>query len=174
MTAREKIVEIFETNNHLLRIYAEKIVENEEEAKDMVNDVFLKLMENENITHITKSLQAYLYRSVYNNCLNCLKQKEMTYKCYKDMNNNDLDGYHSKNPLALLINEETLTQIEIAIENLPTKCKEIFLLAKMEGLSYKEIADKFGITINTVNKQISIAKQKIKDSLDKQDVIKNV
>lgn len=172
MTSRERIIEIFKTNNHLLRIYAERIVVDKEEAKDMVNDVFLKLMENENNTHITKSLQAYLYKSVYNTCLNCLKNKQITNKYFQDMDTSTLDIQCSKNPLSLLISEETLTHIENAIESLPPKCKKVFLLAKMDGLSYREIAEQLKISVNSVNKQITKALNILRESLEKKDVSK--
>ena len=55
----------------------------------------------------------------------------------------------------LMVNyNESNSQFRIAINNLPTKCQKIFIKCKIEGLSYKEVAQQFGIAESTVNNQM--------------------
>ena len=83
---------------------------------------------------------------------------------YRYMNKN-LDAYDENDPLSLLISEEAVGEIDQAINSLPAKCKEIFILAKLDGYSYQEIAKKLNISMNTVNKQITRAMNKLRNEL---------
>ena len=161
---------IFKTYYRTLCFYAERIVGEKDAAEEIVSDFFLKLWENCNRIHITVSLQAYLYKGVYNNCLKYLEQIKIWHK-YRDhaqyvAENQDLFmSYDDNHPLAILLSEETVVEIEHAIDALPAQCKEVFLLLRMDGLSYQEVAEKLGISINTVRTQITRAITKLRESL---------
>lgn len=64
-----------------------------------------------------------------------------------------------------LSNDDIETLLNNAINKLPDKCREIFILSRMEGLKYKEIADRLEISTKTVENQISIALRKLKVEL---------
>jgi len=163
---------IFKTYYRALCFYAEGIVGEIEAAEEIVSDFFLKLWENREIICITTSLQAYLYKGVYNNCLKYLEHLKVLRK-YREhaqymLDNSDLFQSQTGNdPLSMLISQETVTEIERAINALPAQCKEVFTLARLEGLSYQEIADKLDISINTVRTQITRAMSKLRESLGK-------
>jgi len=72
----------------------------------------------------------------------------------------------SMRQITAMISKEELDAIEQAMNSLPPKCKEIFFLAKLDGYSYQEIADQLKITSNTVKKQIAIAKDKLRKTLE--------
>ena len=55
--------------------------------------------------------------------------------------------------------------IRTAIDSLPKRCRDIFLLSRMEGLKYKEISERLGISVNTVECQMSIALKKLRVKL---------
>lgn len=74
---------------------------------------------------------------------------------------------HKTSKSESLDTDKLLNSIEKAIESLPQKCKEIFVLNKMENLSYKKIAEAKGISIKTVENQIGIALKKIRELLSK-------
>ena len=161
---------VFKTYYRTLCIYAEGIVGEKEAAEDIVSDFFLKLWENREIIHITTSLQAYLYKGVYNNSLKYLEHIKVLHK-YREyaqymIDNRDLFRTQADHhPLSMLISKETVAEIENAIDALPAQCKEVFMLARMEGFSYQEIAEKLGISINTVRTQITRAMDKLRQSL---------
>jgi len=163
---------LFNTYYRTLCFYAEGIVGEKEVAEEIVSDFFLKIWENRELIHITTSLQAYLYKGVYNNCLKYLEHIKVLRK-YREhvryvIENNDLyAAYDDNHPLSLLISQETVAEIEHAIDALPTQCKEVFLLIRMDGFTYQEVAEKLGISINTVRTQITRAMTKLRESLGK-------
>jgi RNA polymerase sigma-70 factor (ECF subfamily) len=161
---------LFKSHYRSLCVYAEELVREKAAAEEVVGDFFLKFWENhENIT-IQISLKAYLYTSIYNNCLKYLEHLKVLQK-YRDyasymVDNKDLWKPVSANyPLANLISQEIVGEIEQAINDLPDQCREIFSLSRFDELSYDEIAQKLGLSINTVRTQMSRALQKLRESL---------
>ena len=163
--------QMFKTYYRTLCFYAEGIVGEKEAAEEIVSDFFLKLWENRENISITVSLQAYLYKGVYNNCLKYLEHIKVWHKYREDaqyrIDNSDLfaGAQDDNDPLSLLISRETVAKIEQAIDTLPAQCKEVFELVRMEGLTYQEVADKLGISINTVRTQITRAMNKLRELL---------
>lgn len=161
---------LFKSHYRNLCIYAEEIVGEKEAAEEIVGDFFLKFWENHNSIEIRISYKSYLYTSIYNNCLSYLEHLKVLKK-YHDyatymINNKDLWHPVSDNyPLANLISQEIVAEIEQAIQELPDHCREIFSLSRFEELSYEEIAQRLGISINTVRTQMSRALQKLRSSL---------
>ncbi len=153
-----------------LYYYAKKITGSKENAEEAVQNTFLKLWEKPEILNIEKSLDSYLYKAVYNNCLNLLKQLQVKKK-YTDnyrrriQDAEDFYKITAENGQAILIANELHEKIESSINKLPKQCKEIFNLSRKEGLKNKEIAEKLEISLNTVTKQISIALSRLRKSL---------
>ena len=148
------------------------IIGEKEAAEEIVSDFFLKLWEERELIHITVSLQAYLYKGISNNCLKYLEHLKVLRKyhdhaCYIAENQDLFTAHDDNNPLSMLISQETVAEIERAIDALPAQCKEVFLLTRMDGLSYQETADKLGVSINTVRTQITRAMTKLRESLGK-------
>jgi len=163
------LIWIFNTYYPWLCIYADKFVECKETAKDIVQDLFTKLWENRMKIDITTSLKAYLYKGVYNNCLNHLShltivQNHIEYTLTMADNDEGLQTSDCDDPLNILILQELEDKIEKAIETLPARCKEVFLLWE-QGFSYEEIVEQLEVSINTVRTQITIAKKKLRDLL---------
>ena len=163
---------MFKTYYRSLCFQAENLVGEKEVAEEIVSDFFLKLWEDREVIHITASLQAYLHKSIYNNCLKYLEHIKVLRK-YHDharyvTENRDLfDMYDDNNPLSMLISQETTATIEHAIDALPAQCKEVFQLTRLEGLTYQEVAKSLGISINTVRTQITRAMTKLREALGK-------
>ena len=136
-----------------LCLYAIHYVRNMELAEDIVQDSFSALWEK---------LKAYLYTMVRNRSLDYLKKEQLF-----DM---------SLSPADL---EETLTDEEAenrslmearmwtAIDALPERCREVFLLNKRDGMKYKEIAELFGISVHTVDNHITKALRLIREGAKK-------
>ena len=162
--------QMFKTYYRTLCFYTEGIVGEKEAAEEIVSDFFLKLWENRENLSITVSLQAYLYKGVYNNCLKHLEHIKVWLKYREDaqyrIDNSDLfQAQDDNNPLSLLISRETVAEIERAIHALPAQCKEVFELVRMEDLTYQEVAEKLGVSINTVRTQITRAMTKLRETL---------
>jgi len=151
----------------LLR-FARQYVVSEEDAKNLVQDVFLKLWEIRDSLPIIENMNAYLFRLIKNRCLNHLQHvlfvekyansMKASYQTELSLKLQALDKYDD----ALMSEEEIEKIISDAINKLPEKCREIFILSRYEELRYKEISDRLGISLNTVENQISIALKKLR------------
>jgi RNA polymerase sigma-70 factor (ECF subfamily) len=103
--------------------------------------------------------KAYLMRSVVNTSLTYIaqnkKQKELTEYHL------EADGTADRN----ILQKELEQKIETALEQLPPKCKAIFVLSRFENLKNKEIAATLGVSLKTVENQMGIALKKLRDEL---------
>ncbi|MGQ8337488.1 RNA polymerase sigma-70 factor [Sunxiuqinia sp. A32] len=150
--------------------YAKKFKLDHFESEEVVQQVFLKFWEIRESLTIEKSISSYLYQSVRNQSINHLKQKLAHQK-----NREELFIRVAQAELFAQISEEDGTSAIIAkeleqeifkaIDTLPEKCREIFLLSRKENLSIKEIANRLNVSTNTVQKQISIALSKLRELL---------
>ena len=158
--------EIYTTYFPLLYNYAFTIVKNRAEAEDAVGDVFLKLWEEKHLRNIETSVKSYLFKSVYNQCINILQREEVREKYanyvqhLQYVNENDSDY-----PLSSLIESELTETLQKAIEKLPPQCRKIFEMSRMEQMTHEEIARKLGVSINTVHMQIKRALGKLRIEL---------
>lgn len=135
-------------------------------AEEIVQDIFMKLWEGHEKYNIEGSIQSYLYGSVRNGSLNYLNRLILERKC----NNETAAHIHrtiayfqisQEDGSSILIDKEFEKSFKKALESLPKKCREIFLLNRKEGLSHSEIADKLGLSRNTIQRQMSIAIEKL-------------
>lgn len=158
---------IYKTYYKSLLNYASRILKDVEASKDAVQQAYYRLWENRSMLTITIFPQAYLYRAVYNNCINSITRKDIIRK-YEEEQLKEL--YFStiiQTPEAemLLERSEIEKAIMISVEALPKKCQEIFILSKMEGLKNKEIAERLGISLKTVESQMTIAIKRLRKDL---------
>ena len=156
-----------------LYYHAKKIVHIETVAKDIVQDSFLKIWENRSKISIQTSLSSYLYHTVYNNSLNYLKHQQIKNDHLNSIKERiekaeSAFAISSDHGQSILIAKELNGQINGAINNLPEKCREIFKLSRFDNLKNHEIADRLNVSINTVQKQISIALKKLRAELSEQ------
>jgi RNA polymerase sigma-70 factor (ECF subfamily) len=131
-------------------------------AENMVQDVFLRLWQKRHEIMITSSMQNYLFRSVKNHCLNFLDHEKIKsgYCKLVIVRESDRNDYGEFFPEIGLLNK-----IEIAIASLPDRRQEIFRLAREEGLKYREIAERLGLSVKTVEAQMTLALKYLRDAL---------
>lgn len=154
---KEKLFkEVYE--NHWLKLYMHllKLVDDEDDAKDLVQEVFTNLWNNFDNVGITTSYSSYLYSSVRNRAINYLAHKKVVINHEKYQETQPQTEYFNR-PDVFLIEKELARQINSEIDNLPPKMAEIFRKSRLENKSYREIAEELDITENTVKKQISRA-----------------
>jgi RNA polymerase sigma-70 factor, ECF subfamily len=151
--------------------YANRFIKNKTSAEEIVQQTFFKLWEKRGSLEITESIIAYLYRAVKNNSLNYLKHQQIVNRYNETYTQSLLEAEEyiaisQETGLSIYIAQELEHKINAAIENLPEQCREIFKMSRFDGLKHIEIADKKGISLNTVQKQISIALSKLKTELN--------
>lgn len=160
--------EIFERYSRLLVNHAYKILGNQDEANDVVQDVFLSIWNKRYELIITGSISSYLYTATKNRVLNRIAHEKVVSRyadSISDFIENDYVFADSK-----LREKELEAIIAKEISLLPEKMREVFLLRKVEELSYEEIAAKLNITDKTAKQQVynsvKILRKKLKSLLN--------
>lgn len=161
---------IFKTYFSYLLNYARQILKDTDAAEEIVESVFLNLWENKSEIKLETSLKSYLFKSVYNHCLNHLKHaqvKERYVLYFKHHVSTDSEGniISADYPISNLIEKELSEIIEKSIQDLPAQCREVFMMSRYQNLKNEEIAQKLNISVNTVRTQISRALAKLRESL---------
>ncbi len=158
--SREAFNILFKKYYSVLCRFCYRIFPSGDVCEEIVQDVFIKIWKDRDETDIKVSVASLLYTMTRNLAINKLR-KEKTRKAYET--SIDIEDEHGG---AGSVNEkkfaEVLTQ---SMAVLPEKCKLIFQLGKLEGLTYDEIADYLGVSTKTVENQMSIAFKKLKAAL---------
>lgn len=155
--------QIFNEYYRPLTLFALKYVENIEDAKEVVQDFFVRLWLRHSDIQISFSLKIYLYQSVRNACLNYLRDNKK--RTQLQQNSITTDVISTDNALENLLVAEQEEMLMKAIDKLPEKCKEIFILSRMERMNNKAIAEQLNISIKTVEAQITIALRRLLEYL---------
>lgn len=147
----------YETLYHIAGQYVSDV----QMAENIVQDVFVNIWESRKTIKIKTNLKSYLCITTKNRCLNYIRQTNIKF-VYIESSNNQLNNIQS--PEVDYISNELIKSIHDAINLLPPKCREIFLLKRLSGLKYKEISEILAISENTVKTQI---KRALKFVIDK-------
>lgn len=123
-------------------------------AKDIVQNIFIRLWEKREKIKAINSLKNFLYKCCYNEFISQYR-KDKKILAFEVEHVNALEELIKNENEALLKKQIELLKIEI--QNLPPRCKKTFLLSKEDGLSNMEIAHKMNVTIKTVESQITKA-----------------
>ena len=171
LSVRENFDSIYVNNFSRLFLFAKEYVLFDEEAENIVQDIFLMLWEKKDILRVDVSLTAYLFTLVKNKCIDFLRHR-MVEQIYSE---NIQQEYNEELNVKLFAlesfdhNFSSEEQIEIllrnAIDKLPERCRLIFIKSRIEGKKYKEIAEELNLSVNTVEGQISIALKKLREEL---------
>ena len=137
-----------------LIFYATRLV-GEEEAEDVVQDVFVELWKRKDRIEIGEQIQAFLYRAVYTRALNVLKHRNVEdgyCTAMEEINRRRAEFYQPDNNEVIrrIEDRELRNEIYQAINELPDKCKEVFKLSYLHEMKNKEIADVMGVSLRTV------------------------
>ena len=166
MDDREAFELLFRRYYHRLCGFANKFLNDLVESEEVVQEVFFRIWQNREKLQMGIDIQPYIFRSVQNVCLNFLKHKkvaneysEILQLLYKEGAECDYSGYEK------MIVRELEVKINIAIDGLPDECRKIFLMNRNDGLKYSEIAEQLGISVKTVETQISRALKKLREEL---------
>lgn len=153
---------------HNLVVYCSNLTKDQARAEDIVQQTFVKLWIKKDSLQIQSSIKGYLYRAVYNTFLKEYQKVKKEERALIEMKNNAL--------LSLVddienIDQQRIKLLESAIEQLPRKNREIFLLSKKSGYKYREIALQMDISEKAVEKHISRAKKSIKNWFENHKVV---
>lgn len=149
--------QLFETFHKPLCFFSNRILRDEAVSEDIVQEIFLKLWEMKSEDcHRIKTIQSFLYVTAQNRCLNYLRDREI-----RDRHNRKLQPEEPDEDdfLCRQIHAEVIAELFAAVEELPDKCKDIFIRSYFDSESEKEIAEALNISVNTVKTQKLRAKE---------------
>ena len=131
----------------------------EKVAEEIVQDTFMKLWEIRTSLNNQINLRNYLYTITKNNCLNYLRNQKISMKHLENLKYLEMQfNYDALDKIGNYLQfEELRNKIDEAISQLPEEVIETFKLSRFEELSYKQIGEKQGISIKTVEARISKA-----------------
>jgi RNA polymerase sigma-70 factor (ECF subfamily) len=151
--------------NYFARLhrFAKEYVMSDEDAENIVQDVFTILWEKRQALNIHISLTAYLFSLVKNKCIDLLRRKAVAEE-YRQEISIKLSSLEDLNR-AFSSDEDIERLINDAIGKLPKRCREIFIMSRIEGKKYQDIAEELNISVNTVENQISMALKRLRIEL---------
>ena len=138
-----------------LVMYSTQFTADRMEAEEIVQDFFVRFWQKHQQIIPSETLKHYLFLSVKNGSLNFLKHKKIEEKYIRSMT--ELSNHHLVYDPDLYIASELQEKIKNAIDLLPEKCREIFIMSRMRGLKNEEIATELNLSKRTVETQISNA-----------------
>ncbi|MDB4584064.1 RNA polymerase sigma-70 factor [Draconibacterium sp.] len=139
------------------------LLKNEEDSKGIVQEVFLRVWSKRKEINSTKSFKSFLFTISYNLIIDHLRVKLKDTEYQKFLK--DYFNASSISPSSYTDYKIINGMIKEAIDELPKKRKNIFVLSREKGYSHKEISEQMGISIKTVENQITLAIKHIKTKL---------
>lgn len=172
LTGKEKIFTGIYTDYFpkLIR-FSKFYILSEEDAENIVQDIFAYLWEHIEVLESVHDRDAFLFTMVKNRCIDFLRRQIS--EASKKHTIQDVDGREYQLKLFTLQRvDETKLSIQQAerilndaVAKLPPRCRDIFVLHRMNGLKHREIAERLNISTSTVESQMNIAIRKLKFEL---------
>lgn len=161
--------QLFRTHHANLIFYATRLV-GEEEAADVVQDVFVELWKRKDTLVVGEYIRAFLYQSVYNRSLNVLKHRDVknSYESVQmEIHNKRMEYYHPEHDEVVkkIENQELRRELLQAINDLPDQCRRVFKMSYLNQMKNKEISELLGISLRTVEAHMYKALKMLRDRL---------
>lgn len=145
------------------------ILKSQEETENLIQDVFLNLWENRHKVEKDSSIKSYVFTITYNSAISIIRKKAREsefveyLKSLREINEEPVN-------VELEYNELT-NKLDEIIKSLPQRQKEVYLLHRVEGLKYSEIAERLHISVNTIENHMSRALKTIRKKLENYSLI---
>ena len=161
MCSREDFEHLFRTHYSDLCSYANGFLKDADASEDVVQEVMLRIWNSRGTIEIIGSQRSYLFRAVRNSCLNVLKHISIQEQ-YQESRERLEPG---TDPGDTMVASELQVKIRAAINLLPVERRKVFILSRYEGLTYSQAAEKLGISVKTVENQMTKALQFLRKEL---------
>ena len=163
MRRREVFDSHFRLYYQALCYFAYHYLKEQEEAEDIVQEIFMKLLDGAECFDNEEHLKHYLYKAVRNSCLNHIKLTGIHSDILEGIQKNTSED--ENNFFENVVRAEIYQEIMQAIQELPTECGRVFKLTYVDGFSNDEIATQLSISVNTVKAQKNKAKIQLREKL---------
>ena len=155
------IESVFKEYYGSLCYFASKYLQDEEVIEDVVQDAFVALWEKRTEFRVENAVKSYLYKAVRNDCLNLIRHRQGGNKYAEEM---IVEDNQSEFFLDRVLESEIFQVLLSVFDELSPACKEVYQMS-LDGMSHEKIAEKLGISINTVKKHKNNANHYMKERL---------
>lgn len=132
-------------------------------SEEIVQDIFIYFWEKKEKIKIESSVKSYLLRASKNRSINFIRDERSKLDIHQRLA--DFNRQSADMPDKVMDANQVREVIDHAINNLPDRCREVYILGKEKNLSYKEISEEMGISVKTVEVQMGIALKKLREQL---------
>ncbi len=157
----ESFKQVFETYYEGLYRFALVLVQQEEVARGLVQDMFLKIWEKRDQLPAEDRIKTYLFTGMHRRALNWIRHEKIT----RAFENNSWQEWMHLNQAPPEINPFLKEALAEAIDGLPDRARDCFHFTQIMGLSLKETAKEMDISEKTVENQLGIARKKLQKKL---------
>ena len=146
--------------------YAARYVNSASVAEEIVSDVMYRIWHNRHGGYRAETFREYLYTATRHTTLNYLKQQQNLKKLSDQWAEHIRSELVEETPLDLLIHQELQTKLDSLMCALPEQCRKVFLMSRIDDMTYEEIAAQMDISVNTVKYHIKTALQKLRAGIN--------
>lgn len=140
-----------------------QLVRNDSYAEELLQDLFMKVWEHRDQINPELSFKAYLYRIATNMAFNFMHRANKERDILERIIRSSTELYdHIETKL---LNKENQLLMARLLDGLPVQCRSVFTAVRLDGLSHKEVAELFGISVHTVNNHVQKASKYLKSYL---------
>lgn len=154
-----------------MKRFAREYVISEEDAENVLQDVFLEFWEKRETLLAYSNLIAFLFTVIKNKCINLLKRRMLEQEVSNRLQEEyvrtlqiNLESLEFMN-VELFHSDNIQKRLDDAINSLPPKCRQIFVMSKIEGKKQKDIAAELNISVHAIETQMGIAYKKLREKL---------
>ncbi len=151
----------FEKYYDRLVAYINTFAHDKIKSEDIAQQAFINFWEDRDKIDISRSPRGYLFTTAYHRYIDSVKKEKRNQQFLNELYKRALNSRIEEDEEFL---KKRIKKLKSVLNTLPPKCKEIIHLNKVEGTKYKDIADKMGISIKTVESQMRIAFNKIRQA----------
>lgn len=165
---RKRFEQVFDDNYRRMLIHAQRFVQDEDDAEDIVAEVFYELWKRNDEVDLDSGITTYLYRAVSSRSLNYLRHKNVAairIEALEAINEKRIE-FMAKQSTDDIVNSHDIQKgLHEALSELPDKCRQVFILSYVNGLKSKEIADAMDVSVRTVEAHIYKALRLLRNQL---------
>lgn len=163
--SEEAFTAIFYHYRGKLYHYIFNITGSQDMAEDTLHDVFLKIWNNRDKMADIENMNAYLYKLCHNQAISGLRRMAKETLILSELQQENIPFFPDIDPAS---QSEIRTYIQQAVNKLSPQQRKIFLLSRQDGLKHKQIADKLGVSINTVKSHLAQALRFLREEIGQQ------
>lgn len=157
MNKKKRFEEMFNQMFPKVKSFARKILQSEEDAEDISQDVFVKLWNAPEIWEKDENWNSYIYTIARNLIYNHLKHQTVEQKFYQQADSETEYRWVADDIYNALYAKELRILIKLTVSHMPEQRRKCFYLSRQEEMSHAEIAEQLGISVRTVERHIHLA-----------------